>query len=216
VSQWLRGVGPPRAVERGHGGLQPAAQPKLDGAANRFREHLHAGEAAATAPVRTCLPRPPRRTSRIGVQATKCGGGDEVVHELELIADGAVDGCAYEAWCSCNHDLRRVVLLQRRPRPARTPGVRRVQEHLRRASHCVRARRATPRRQAFRRPIKWIVGKLAVKPGGVVAATGGFPDGRRGKANACTRENGSAAALGKTQTKALAWSGNETTTGGGR
>jgi hypothetical protein len=28
------------------------------------------------------------------------------MHELEvLIADGVVDGCAYEAWCCCNHDL---------------------------------------------------------------------------------------------------------------
>ena len=41
------------------------------------------------------------------MHATKRGAGDEVaMHELEvLIADGVVDGCAYEAWYCCNHDL---------------------------------------------------------------------------------------------------------------
>ena len=90
---------------------QPAAQPKLHGAATCFHEHLH---AAAGAYLLGCLPRPPRRTSRIRVQATKRGAGDEVAMSLKYSSLLTVPSMAVP--------MRR----------------RHVQEHLRRASNCVR------------------------------------------------------------------------------
>ena len=88
-----------------------AAQAKLHGAANRFHEHLHAGEAAATAPACTYLPRPPRRTSRIRMQATKRGSGDEVAMSLKYSSLPTVPTMAVPM---------RLELLQPRPRARRT------------------------------------------------------------------------------------------------
>ena len=65
---------------------QPAAQPKLHGAATRFHEHLHAGEAAATAPTRACCPA--CRVLRVEIRGSGCkqrrarGAGDEVTVSL--------------------------------------------------------------------------------------------------------------------------------------